>query len=97
MQSSDIKEDYDNPESSQVQLKWVVVKITNASDDDTYVVNGYDENLDHDSVNNGDDNIKPGLKKIESPKSIALRGDPSPLLEKRKFSGFKSRCMTPKE
>ena len=37
----------------------------------------------------------PGLKKTERPKSIALRGESSVLKEKRKFSGLRSRCITP--
>jgi len=39
----------------------------------------------------------PGLKKTESPKSVALSGESSLLLRKRKFSGLRSRCMTPME
>jgi hypothetical protein len=39
----------------------------------------------------------PGLKNTDNPKSIALRGESSLSLTKRKFSGLRSRCMTPKE
>ena len=39
----------------------------------------------------------PGLKNIESPKSSVLSGDSSSWLMNRKFSGFRSRCITPRE
>jgi hypothetical protein len=35
------------------------------------------------------------LKKIESPKSIAFKAEFSLLFANKKFSGFKSLCMTP--
>jgi len=37
----------------------------------------------------------PGLKNTERPKSIALRGESSDLFTNRKFSGFRSLCITP--
>lgn len=37
----------------------------------------------------------PGEKKTDSPKSMALRGEVSFLLANRKFSGLRSRCITP--
>uniref|UniRef100_J3MZ62 Uncharacterized protein n=1 Tax=Oryza brachyantha TaxID=4533 RepID=J3MZ62_ORYBR len=37
----------------------------------------------------------PGLKNTERPKSMALRGESSDVLANRKFSGFRSLCITP--
>jgi hypothetical protein len=37
----------------------------------------------------------PGLKNTDSPKSIAFKGELSFLFAYKKFSGLRSRCMTP--
>jgi hypothetical protein len=39
--------------------------------------------------------LVPGLKYTERPKSMALRGESSDLFTNRKFSGFRSLCITP--